>query len=620
MKYFKVIYDDIDSLLDVDKFKKMTDDEFDAYIENPENINALFEEELQNLKDKGIKVIKTNKDVLNLALSCIIENNDTKVDHLYITPQITPCDENGKSLSETKTTIDTDVTNVLGQYLKSQGIVIQSHDSDGVIFDCPICKNDEFKCKMFYNTGLINAFRNTCSTEPEHVKFFRRLTKEAKEYLKEIKKTHKQEIVNEKMHRLDKIRIKADKNLELYEYSTEKGYYIKLSKRRLEKYIYDYCNPSDAKEYRDILGEVRNDYRPEEFAPDHLMNMKNGIYDIKEDKLLEKDVNMFFTYVIPADYNPDAKSELLYNTVKQIFGSDEKVTEFKKALGYSVHDTCKFEKGFILRGTKNGANGKDTILGLMTGNKENDYRGLFRHMSIATPITKLNDAFSHSMIENKKMLIDIDYNEKYLKNTDIIRKMITGSLLTIREPFKEPREIRANCKPWIACNSLPKLENNDGGWWRRWTIFDCQLTFGGKGGAKKDPTLKQKLNTDVVYSTLFNWMVEGYNMVENYKIGDSEFFMENEAAIDMWKKQANNIVLFIEEECNINPEGKIKRALLYKYYKDHCLNSGTKPLGKQNFYEKIICESKIFYKRSHGIDWFNGIEMKGDTDYENNGL
>jgi P4 family phage/plasmid primase-like protien len=620
MKYKKVIFDDIDTLLDLEKFNKMPDDEYDAFIENPNNINTIFDEEIQNLKDKQINVIKIDKDIKNLTLSCIVEDNDSEIIHLYIRPQIITCDENGKPLSQTKNSIDTDVNNVLSQYLKSQGIIIQKLDSDGVIFDCPLCKDNDFKCKMFYNTGIINAFRNTCSTEAKHVDLFRRLTREAKGYLKEIKKAHKQEIVNEKMHRLDKLKIKADMNLELYEYSCEKGYYTKLPKRKLEKYIYDYCSPEDNKEYRDILGEVRNDYKPEPFAEGYLMNMENGIYNIKEDKLLEKDSDMFFTYVIPAKYDPSANSELLYNTVRQIFDSDEIVTEFKKALGYSIHDTCMFEKGFILRGTKNGANGKDTILGLLVGCKENNYRGLFSHLAVKASITDLNDTFSHSMIENKKVWFDTDYNEAFLKHTAIIRKMISGSVLKVREPFKEFRYIEANCKPWIACNTLPKLENNDGGWWRRWQIFDCQLTFGGKNGAKKDPTLKFKLNTDVVYSTLFNWVIEGYKAVENYNITDGEFFMENDAAIDTWKKQANNIVLFIDEECNINPDVKIKRSLLYKYYKQHCLNSGTKPLGKQNFYEKIIYESAIYHKKSNGVDWLYGIEMKGEFEYEDNGL
>jgi P4 family phage/plasmid primase-like protien len=621
MKYKRISFDDLGTLLDIEKYSQMDDDTFEAYIEDRNNINMLFDAEIKNLTDQKINIISIDKDVENVTLSCIFEDPENKqIPRLNLLPQITNCDKNGKSITEVKSQGDTETSNIITQLLKSQGIAVCIHKEDGIEFDCPICNQHDIKCKIFYNTGLINAFRNTCSTDKEHIKLFNTLSNKARTLIKEAKKNKNQELLSEKAHKLQ-VPIKVDKNLEMYEFSDEKGYWIKLSTRRLEKYIYDQCEPTDRKEYNDLLGEIRNDYNPEPFADSHLMNMQNGIYDIKEDKLLEKDQNAFFTYLIPADYNPAASSELLYNTVKQIFGNkDEMITEFKKALGYSIHDTCRFEKGFVLRGTKNGSNGKDTILGLLVGCKENNYRGLFSHLSVISSITRLNDTFSHNLIENKKLWVDTDYNEMYLKGTAIIRKMISGVTIEIREPFKPPRNINANCKPWIACNTLPKLENNDGGWWRRWQIFDCQLTFGGKGGAKKDPTLKFKLNTDVVYSTLFNWMVEGYKMVDNHTIDNGEFFKENDAAIETWKKQANNIILFLEEECNINPDKKTKRALLYKYYKQHCINSGTKPLGKQNFYEKVVCEASIHHKKSNGIDWFIGIELKGEFNNEDTGL
>lgn len=532
---------------------------------------------------------------------------------------------NFKSVKPSITKFNNKMLEQLKIVLKSQGIAIEAEEPDGITFKCPICEECSAPYKLLFESGLIISTDKDHVIKDTHLSKFKNISRLSLAVINKIKSKLRQEKLQEKVHRLDSVNIKCDENLELYMYDEAKKYYVRLSDRKLEKLIYDICEPEDRKEYNNIRGEVRNDYEPDIIMDNKpFFNLQNGVFDYENNKLIPHSKDHFFTYIIPADYNPNARSELLYNTVKQILGSDEWVLEFKKALGYSIHNTTKFEKGFMLNGTKGGSNGKDTILGLLVGNQENGYRGLFSHLSVCASITQVNDQFSHSMLENKKMLVDSDYNEKYLKNTALIRKMITGGKLEIREPHKESRNINVVCKPWIACNSFPKLDSGDGGWFRRWTIFDCVLTF-GKNGAKKDPNLKSKLNTDEVYSTLFNWVLEGYDIVENYNKSYGDFFKENENAIRQWKGEVNNVIQFVDEMCILDSKEITLKRTLYERYKEYCIETGTRPLSTPQFTKNLlhdfnefnVQEEKCYKKGEYRKKWiFLGIGLN-DNDIDN---
>ena len=57
--------------------------------------------------------------------------------------------------------------------------------------------------------------------------------------------------------------------------------------------------------------------------------------------------------------------------------------------------------------------------------------------------------------------------------------------------------------------------------------------------------------------------------------------------IGAYKRQNNNVLIFIEEKCELFPDLSVGKDELYRAYVDWCERSGCKPLNKINFGKEL---------------------------------
>jgi putative DNA primase/helicase len=90
----------------------------------------------------------------------------------------------------------------------------------------------------------------------------------------------------------------------------------------------------------------------------HLINLNNGIFDIKEWKFKKHDPNFLSTIRIPITYDPDAKCPVINRFFDDVVSQKDKQTLIEWS-GLMLIPETKFEKALMTCGS--GGNGKTTF-------------------------------------------------------------------------------------------------------------------------------------------------------------------------------------------------------------------------------------------------------------------
>jgi putative DNA primase/helicase len=101
---------------------------------------------------------------------------------------------------------------------------------------------------------------------------------------------------------------------------------------------------------------------PEEFdADDWLLNLENGVLNLRTLEFLPHDPNLKLTKLAPVTYDPNADCPKWKAFLQRIFNNNERLIRFvQRAVGYSLTGSTREQCLFFLHGT--GANGKSTFL------------------------------------------------------------------------------------------------------------------------------------------------------------------------------------------------------------------------------------------------------------------
>ncbi|MEW6749287.1 MAG: hypothetical protein AB1295_06290 [Candidatus Micrarchaeota archaeon] len=116
----------------------------------------------------------------------------------------------------------------------------------------------------------------------------------------------------------------------------------------------------------EVLRRIRNKTGNDtvEFNPEagKFINLKNGVYTLKEQKLLPHSADYRFMYVLPFGYGPEADCPRFKQFLQEVL--EEKYRPLiQEIFGYCLLTDYRFHKLFILHGS--GNNGKTVLLNVL---------------------------------------------------------------------------------------------------------------------------------------------------------------------------------------------------------------------------------------------------------------
>ena len=178
----------------------------------------------------------------------------------------------------------------------------------------------------------------------------------------------------------------------------EKGGEILMEKELETHYGYQ-LKINDIKEIKAHI--MRRSYiRLEEFDKDfNIINLKNGLYLINEDKLVPHNPNYFSINQKSFSYNPKVKSKLFGKFLREVLYAVDIRTGIEM-MAYTFSRNNLFEIYFILIG--NGSNGKNVFTGILTS-----LHGI-KNISNVPLKAIIENRFALANLENKDVNIDTE--------------------------------------------------------------------------------------------------------------------------------------------------------------------------------------------------------------------
>lgn len=216
------------------------------------------------------------------------------------------------------------------------------------------------------------------------------------------------------------------------------------------------------------------------------MNFLNGVLDVNSMVFTpghNKDLG--FLYVLPYNYDPNAKAPLFEKFMTDITsGDDERKRQLLEFGGYCLSNDDYWEqKAMILVGS--GANGKSAFLSTLMAVAE----GAFSVVNMRN----LADPQYIASLEGKLFNVGEEGSSRAFRETDIFKTLTSGGSIMVKTVYEKPYYITNRTKLIFACNEIPDAEDMQHGFFRRFAIVPFDFVFTKEN---RDPFIVEKLKAE----------------------------------------------------------------------------------------------------------------------------
>ena len=294
---------------------------------------------------------------------------------------------------------------------------------------------------------------------------------------------------------------------EVYVYKN--GIYVtgeNILRNKIQIILEEFATTYYKKEIIDKIMDVTLTDR-EIFNPDsNLINLNNGVLDVRTGELSPHTPNQLFLSKIPVTFDPNADCKKIKKFLSEILQESD-ISVLQELIGYTLYRKYHIKKGFIFVG--GGNTGKTTILELL-----NRFIGMENVSGIS--LQKLSsDKFAIAPLYNKHINIYDDLSAKDIIDTGAFKIATGGGHIT--GEFKYGHQFRfLNFAKFIfACNKIPNVKDtNDDAYFSRWIVIEFKNVI---KEIEMDKKLIDKLTTSEELSGLLNFAFEGLQRLLKYE-------------------------------------------------------------------------------------------------------
>jgi putative DNA primase/helicase len=293
--------------------------------------------------------------------------------------------------------------------------------------------------------------------------------------------------------------IGGEKVREVYVYKD--GVYVdgaNILRYELRELLEELCTTYYTKEIIEAMKD-RTSMRRSEFKADvNLLNLNNGIFDIKTRKLLPHEPQYLFFTKLPVDYKEGADCP---NTKKFLSDTleDEAIPIIQEWLGFGLYRSYFIKKASIYVGEAD--TGKTTLIKL--------FKALFGLTNVSgVSLQKISsDKFATAYFHNKHINIYDDLQYKDIKDNGNFKMITGGDSIPGEYKFGNQFLFENYAKLMFACNKIPDVKDaNDDAYFDRWIVVRFNNVV---DKTQIDPFLVEKLTTPDELSGLLNFALEG---------------------------------------------------------------------------------------------------------------
>ena len=305
--------------------------------------------------------------------------------------------------------------------------------------------------------------------------------------------------------------------------------------------------------------------------------LKNGLWDIKNRKLIDFTPSVVCTNRIPTKYNPNADTK----EIDRIIGSFVKYREFDKRLLYEMIGSIfypnknQIAKAFMIIG--NMSNGKSVFFRLLENLLGKDNRSTL-------DLKALGNRFSTILLKGKIVNLGDDISGKFIIETDIFKKLVTGESMNVEEKGKQGIDTCFSITLIFTANKVPGIDDPTGAILRRLIFIKFDNDF-SVGSPERDEKIFDKImNENNLEALLYLSLNALGDLIDRGYIEEDEKMKKSLLEYDM---ENNTIKAFyhetMEDEENSNWYINKPTQEVYNKYTIYCGINGRKPKHKITF-------------------------------------
>lgn len=310
-----------------------------------------------------------------------------------------------------------------------------------------------------------------------------------------------------------------------------------------------------------------------EFANPKYLGLKSNILDIQDMTTLPYSPNLMINNRIGYDYDQNAYSAIMDKTLNKVCMNDPQIRALlEEMVGYSLYRKNSMQSCFILTGE--GSNGKSTILNILK-------KLLGKQNYTSLDLRELEDTFKPAELYNKLANIGDDISAKYLENSSVFKKVVTGESFIVQRKYAQPFELESYATQIFCANELPQVHDRSDGFSRRIVIVPFNAKF-SKNDSDYDPFIEDKLLTDEAIQYFLRIAIDGLRRVllnKGFTISQT-----GEQEKSDYMKLNNNVLEWFEYEPKIENESVTD---VYMSYQVWCSQNGCMPVKKLNLSKEI---------------------------------
>ncbi|WP_179215487.1 phage/plasmid primase, P4 family [Paenibacillus sp. MY03] len=345
-----------------------------------------------------------------------------------------------------------------------------------------------------------------------------------------------------------------------------------------------------------------------------VINFRNGVYDLSEDRLEPHSSKKFFTSFIDADYDSLPYNDIGNSRFHEFLldctdGDSEKINTLQEVTGYIICNEWRAKKFFALIGLPH--TGKSVWLEI--------WKSLIgAQFTTAVSLNQLgSNRFMTAELSRSKLNISAELDEKgMLKGVDLIKMITGGDMMTAERKGQDPFHFYPKSKLVVAGNRMPLPEGSD--------MTDAFLdrihflTFVYQVPEdKRDKGLIPKLlmEKDIIAA----WAIEGLQRLHS----NNYVFTECKDAIAFrkaYRNEKNSAQAFINDACIVNKADvnlREHRRTLLKAYKEYCKSNCLRAMSDGDFFNQLInlgLDQKKFRLNGNPLRGFFGISLVSKDD------
>ena len=276
-----------------------------------------------------------------------------------------------------------------------------------------------------------------------------------------------------------------------------------------------------------------------------LLNIENGVLDLRTGKLLPHDSSLLMTKLFRAEYDPEAECPKWLTAIDRWTRGDKGLALYiQMALGYCLTGLTDEHCVFFPYGV--GANGKTTLFETarrMFG----DYGSQIKIDALLGHHFSSAEGPSPGIIKLKgsRLVITSEVPEGRRLNASLIKDLSGGDSITARDLFRSTETFRATHKLFVIGNYKPRISDNSEGMWRRVRVIPFDEIIPKEEREPMEGLIEGFLAEG---SGILNWLLEGCLLWQTNRLAEPPVVR---AATQEYRDEMDALLEFIEDEKTI---------------------------------------------------------------------